>query len=80
MSDKKSEGFQVVMKTKQVHTDLITIMAYCPARGYCVSFAGGMPEVWDPETLEMPEQFKAMSDTDLFMLCDDTVLAATFSQ
>lgn len=44
------------MKVKaDMHDGPVTFMRFNHFFNYAVSFAGGMPEVWDPETLELPE-------------------------
>ena len=49
--------------------------------GYALSIAkGGVPEIWDPETLELPPQFELISDTDLYELCDHEIVSAEFSR
>ena len=67
------------MKT-DLHEESITFMLFNPFGSYVLSFAGGMPEIWDPDTFELPSQFLAMTDTDLYELCDTIVIAAEFSQ
>ena len=55
LQEKKSEGTQVVMKVKiDMHDQPVTFMRFNHFFNYAVSFAGGVPEVWDPETLELP--------------------------
>ena len=39
-----------------------------------------MPEVWDPETFELPARWEVMSDTDLYELCETEVVAAEFTK
>jgi hypothetical protein len=47
---------------------------------YGVSFGkDNLPEVWHQDTLDLPQRFEVLSDTDLYELCDLKVLAAEFS-
>lgn len=53
--DKKSEEKQVIIKMKtDLHEESITFMLFNPFGFYVLSFAGGMPEIWDPDTFELP--------------------------
>ena len=68
------------MKIKaDMHDGPVTCMRFNHFFNYAVSFAGGVPEVWDPETLELPEWLEMMSDTDLFTLVESPVIAVEFS-
>jgi len=68
------------MKVKaDMHDGPVTFMRFNHFFNYAVSFAGGVPEVWDPETLELPEWLEMMSDTDLFTLVESQVIAVEFS-
>lgn len=69
-----------MMKVKaDMHEGPVTFMRFNHFLNYAVSFAGGVPEVWDPETLELPEWLEIMSDTDLFTLVESPVIAVEFS-
>ena len=63
-----------------IHSEPVTFMAFNPWLGYGISFDGGMAEVWDPETLELPSWLEMISDTDLYDLCETKVVAVSFSQ
>lgn len=39
-----------------------------------------MPELWDPQTFDLPSKFKILSETDLYMLCESNVVAVEFSE
>jgi hypothetical protein len=68
------------MKVKtDMHDQPVTFLRFNHFFNYAVSFAGGVPEVWDPETLELPEWLEMMSDTDLFKLVETSVIAVEFS-
>ena len=48
---------------------------------YGISFGvDNVPELWDQQTLELPQRFEVLSETDLYELCDHTVLACEFSK
>ncbi len=77
--ERKNEGAQVIIKQADIHDEPISFVKFNSYSNYAVSFAGGVPEVWDPDTLELPSTFEIMSDTDLYELCDMKVIAAEFS-
>jgi len=41
--------------------------------------ADSVPELWDPETLDLPAHIEMLTDTDLYELCDHKVIACDFS-
>lgn len=71
----------MVVKVKSdLHDEPITFVKFNQWGNYAISFAGGVPEVWDPDTLELPSFITMMSETDLFELCETIVIAAEFSE
>jgi hypothetical protein len=57
-SRSKTESSQVIVKQKNdIHTDPITLIRFNIWENYALTFAGGLAEVWDPETLELPTRF-----------------------
>lgn len=78
--ERKSEGAQVVMRLKNdLHEEPISMIKFNKYGNYALSFAGVIPEVWDPETLEVPASIEMMSATDLYELCEMKVVAAEFT-
>ena len=56
------------------------MIKFNPWGDFAISFAGGIPEIWDPETFDLPSKFQVLSDTDLLMLCESFVVTAAFSE
>lgn len=80
LQDKKAEGNQTIIKTKtDLHDQPITFLKYNHFKNYCVSFAGNVPEIWDPDTFDLPKIIQIISDTDLLLLCESTVISIEFS-
>ena len=83
LKEKKNEGSQVVLKVlSDLHESAespVTLIAFNHYLEYVVSFAGGIAEVWDPESGELPSWIEMMSDTDLYELASTKVLAVAFS-
>ena len=53
--EKKSESAQVIYKEKQnLHDAPITFIKFNPWGNYTLSFSGGVPEIWEPETFDLP--------------------------
>lgn len=56
--DKKSEGSQVIHSEKlDLHEAPITFFRFNPFGNCVISFANGVPEIWDPQTFEPPSKF-----------------------
>ena len=80
--ERRAEGAQVIQKqSSSLHEDPIVLIRFNQYSGYALSIAkGGVPEVWDPETLELPPQFELISDTDLYEMCECDIINAEFSR
>ena len=63
-----------------LHDAPITFLKFNPFGNYVLSFASGVPELWDPLTFESPSRFELLSETDLLMLCESYVVGVEFSE
>jgi len=56
--EKKAESSQVIHKEKKdMHDSPVTLIKFNPYGDYVLSFAGGVPEIWEPESFELPNKF-----------------------
>lgn len=54
--ERRAEGAQVVLRsTETVHDSPVSFLKFNKYGGYCLSFASNVPEIWDPETMEIPQ-------------------------
>lgn len=61
-----------------LHESSITYFKFNHYLNYAVSFAKWLPEIFNPETLDLPDWLDLISDTDLLQLADTVVLSVEF--
>ena len=81
LAERKQEQSQYEVRSKQMHEQGCCLLKFNVYGGYGLSIGGdGVPELWDPETLEAPKQHPLLTETDLYELCEHKVVACEFSE